>query len=69
MVAKQGEQKEPGKLTEAAFRNKVLKPLVHLTPLGESFVESQKYRERELNNIVTILNVFYTKAFGIAAGR
>ncbi|MDP3586059.1 MAG: HNH endonuclease signature motif containing protein [Thiobacillus sp.] len=66
MVARPGEPKESGKLTEAAFRNKVLKPLVHMAPLGEFFIESQKYRERELNNIVTVLNVLYAKAFGIA---
>jgi hypothetical protein len=66
LVAKPGEGKDTVKLTEAAFRNKVLKPLVHMAPLAEYFVDSQKSRERELNNVVTLLNALYTKAFAIA---
>jgi hypothetical protein len=66
LVSKPGEAKDAVKLTEAAFRNKVLKPLVHMAALPEFFSDSQKSRERELNNVVTILNVLYTKAFAIA---
>lgn len=66
LVAKPGESKEPGKLTEAAFRNKVLKPLVHMSALSENFSDSQKSRERELNNVIKLLNILYSKAFGIA---
>jgi hypothetical protein len=65
LVAKPGESKELGKLTESVFRNKVLKPLIHMAPLAEYFAESQKLRERESNNVVKILNIFYTKAFGL----
>lgn len=65
LVARPGEAKEDAKLTEAAFRNKVIKPLVHMTPLTEFFTDSQKSRERELNNVVKILNILYTKAFSI----
>lgn len=66
LVAKPGEAKEAGKFTEAAFRNKVLKPLVHMAPLTENFVDSQKSRERELNNVVKLLNILYEKSFGLA---
>lgn len=66
LVAKSGGAKETGKLTEAVFRNKVLKPLVHMTALTDSFMESQKCREREHNNIVKVLNILYSKVFDVA---
>lgn len=67
LVAKPGAIKDGGKITESAFRNKVLKPLVHMAPLSDFFIQSQKSRERERNNVVAVLNVLYTKAFGIAS--
>ncbi|MNF97615.1 hypothetical protein D3C84_804510 [compost metagenome] len=66
LVARAGSSSQSGQLTEAVFRNKVLKPLVHTAPLSESFIESQKCREREHNNVVKILNILYSKVFDIA---
>ena len=45
-------------ITEAAFRNKVLKQLLHLGPLDEEFQESQQLRNTEVQNIVCLLNIF-----------
>jgi hypothetical protein len=66
LVARAGSGAQSGQLTEAVFRNKVLKPLVHIAPLSENFIESQKCREREHNNVVKILNILYSKVFDIA---
>ena len=66
LVAKSGGGKESGKITEAVFRNKILKPLVHIAALTDPFIESQKCRERERNNVVRALNILYSRVFEIA---
>lgn len=65
LVSRQAESKELTNFTEAGFRNKVLKPMMHITALNEPFLESQKSRQRELNNVIALLNILYTKAFSI----
>lgn len=50
-------------ITEATFKNKVLKPMLHTNPLKESFSESQKSRSNERNLIIRVLNFFYQEAF------
>ncbi len=66
LVSRAGGNPQSAPLTEAVFRNKVLKPLVHTPPLSENFIESQKCREREHNNVVKVLNILYSKVFDIA---
>lgn len=51
------------RMTEAAFRNKVLKPLLHMSPLKESFPDAQKLRQRERTTAIKLLNLLYVKAF------
>lgn len=50
-------------ITEAAFRNKILQPLLHIAPLKEYFVESQVLRNRETDNIIKLLNLVYSVLF------
>lgn len=50
-------------IKEAAFKNKVLKSLLHMAPLSEVFVESQKLRDREVDSIVRLLNVLFQQTF------
>jgi hypothetical protein len=50
-------------ITEAAFKNKVLKPLLHMAPLTDKFDRSKELRVRESNNIVALLNLFYEQCF------
>ncbi|MGY4532656.1 hypothetical protein ACVW0Y_001785 [Pseudomonas sp. TE3786] len=65
LVSKPGEIKGGVTITEVAFRNKVIKPLLHMQPLVESFLESQKCRDREANTVINALNILYGKAFDI----
>lgn len=51
------------KITEAAFKNKILKPLLHVAPLEEKFGDSQKLRDREATAITRLLNIVYSKVF------
>src|SRR5690606_35667898 len=50
-------------ITETTFKNKLLKPLLHLDPLAEKFDESTVLRDRERRVIVRLLNLLYTKFF------
>lgn len=56
-------------ITETAFRNKILKPLLHVTPLKESFTEGQVIRDRESSTIVRVLNIFVSQALEPANGK
>lgn len=55
-------------ITEASFKNKILKPLLHMAPLTDKFDVSKELRTRESNNIVALLNVFYEKCFTPSSG-
>lgn len=63
LVVKSGTTNSSGKITEAVFRNKILKPLVHILPLADYFIESQKSRQREHNNVIKTLNILHSKVF------
>jgi len=63
LVLQQGGKKRELSITEAAFRNKVLKRLLHIQPLEEKFEDSQGLRNRESETIVRLLNLLYNKAF------
>ena len=58
----------PWRLSEAVFRNKLLKELAHTAPLpGARFKgsEMQAARVRERQNIVRVLNLLYEKVFDL----
>lgn len=57
------------KIKEAAFKNKVLKSLLHMSPLSEVFIESQKLRDREVDSIVRLLNILYEHTFKPSDGE
>jgi len=48
-----------GLITEATFKNKVLKPLLHTNPIKDNFTKSQVFRNREASYIITILNILF----------
>lgn len=50
-------------MSETTFKNKVLKPLLHTTPLKETFLIGQKLRSRESEVVTKILNTFYQQLF------
>jgi hypothetical protein len=50
-------------ITEATFKNKVLKPLLHTNPLKENFIRSRVLRNREATFIVTLLNILYRELY------
>jgi hypothetical protein len=55
-------------ITETTFKNKVLKPLMHLEPLTEKFDESTMVRSRERSTIVRVLNILFSKCYEPANG-
>jgi hypothetical protein len=55
-------------ITETTFKNKVLKPLMHLDPLSEKFDESTVIRSRERSTIVRVLNILFSKCYEPANG-
>jgi hypothetical protein len=50
-------------IKEATFKNKVLKVLVHLTPLDSKGQEGTKIRRREMDSITRVLNLLTEAAF------
>lgn len=67
VVLKTGQKKQSDKLTESAFRSKVLKPLLHTAPLKELIPAQQKLRQREHDVVVKLLNLIYDRAFKLDA--
>ncbi|MEZ5284680.1 MAG: hypothetical protein R2712_07715 [Vicinamibacterales bacterium] len=63
LVSRAGGALDTGVVSEAAFRNKVLRPLLHTAPLVQYFPESQKLRQRERDNVCRLLNLFHDKGF------
>lgn len=64
LVGKPGEKKSKQfEITETIFKNKVLKPLLHIKPLKDFFPSSQGLRDREADNITKLLNIFYNLTF------
>jgi hypothetical protein len=55
-------------ISETTFKNKVLKPLMHLDPLSEKFDESTVLRSRERATIVRVLNILFSKCYEPANG-
>lgn len=51
-------------LTEAAFKNKVLKRLLQTSPLTEPLSEGKVMRERERQHVLRALNALAVKGFG-----
>jgi hypothetical protein len=62
-VALPGTKKSGFEVTESAFRNKVLKQLLHMKALEEDFLTSQGLRNGEADRIVRLLNLLVAKVF------
>lgn len=64
LLIKQGQKPQQElSISESTFKNKILKSLLHTSPLKESFNTSQRLRDRETEAIVRLLNLLYSKIF------
>jgi hypothetical protein len=62
-VQRAGTPKDAGKITETAFKTKLIDPLLYRQPLSADWDDADILREREAASIIRVLNTLAEKAF------